>query len=107
MDSVGCLPMGCRLSWCDGCAGAGGGSTSIIVAFEPNANLPVIYCALAIALASRDSLCFVVLVGVVFGGLNGVASGGIVGAAVGLERMDGALGGGLEIGGSGVMAGGL
>ena len=49
---------------------------------------------LALALASRDSLCFVVLVVVVFGGLNGVASDGIVGAAVSLEQMDGALGGG-------------
>ena len=106
-DSDGCLPARCRLSRCDGCAGTVGGSTSIIVAFEPNANLPRKVSALAMARDSRESRCFVVLVGVVLGGLNGVASGGMGGEAIGLVRVGGAIDCGGGLAGRWMMGGGV
>ena len=99
--------MRCCLSRCDGSVGAVGGSTSIIFAFEPNTNLPIFFSAFAMALDSRESLCFVMLVGVVLEVSNGVASSGIGGVARGLVCAHGDMGNGCGLCGCCVLVGGL
>ena len=58
--------------------GAVGGTTSIMFTFEPNANLPIKLFALSMALDSIESMCAVMLVGLLLGGLKSVASGAIL-----------------------------
>ena len=76
--SVGCLPWWCCLSQWDVIAGAVEGSTSIMFAFELNVNLHITLLVLSMALDSSESICAVVLVGLMLGGLKVIASGDIV-----------------------------
>ena len=67
----------------------------------------MIFSAFSITLDSRESLCFVVLVGFVLGRFNGVASSGIRGVVMGLMHVEGSLVDGGEVVGRCVLVGGL
>ena len=64
----------------------------MLVLFKPNMYLPKKVDAVSCAFCSRDTRCFVMLVGLVFGGLNGMVS-------LGITCISGGLLGGWSTGG--------